>query len=48
MFNKILLATDGSDLSRRATHDAIYQAKSIGAKNSTHRASHLWVTLNVH
>lgn len=26
MFNKILLATDGSDLSRRATHDAIYQA----------------------
>lgn len=28
MFNKILLANDGSDLSRRAKHQAIHLAKS--------------------
>jgi nucleotide-binding universal stress UspA family protein len=48
MFNKILFATDGSDLSRQATHEAIHLAKSIGAKNSAHCAPHLWVTVNVH
>ncbi len=32
MFNSILLATDGSDLSRRTIHEAIHLAKSTGAK----------------
>lgn len=32
MFKNILLASDGSDLSRRAMHEAVQLAKSTGAK----------------